>query len=120
MPFSPLAQAPKGLVCAGRWWAEDACGPFPSSVYAGSMRVLHAWAESEEDRTSVPPITRPFPNRWTTQALSSLLQPPCQTKWKDKLFVFNKSTTSYTVHLLAAGKLAGHYVNLVDTDIPMG
>ena len=57
-----IAQAPKGIVCAGRWQAEDAGGPFPSSVMQALRGVLQDWAELDEDWTSVPPITRPVPN----------------------------------------------------------
>ena len=81
--------------------------------------VLHHWIDLEEDWASVPPITRPVPNRRATQRDLSL-QPPCQLKRKDKLFVFNNRIRIATVHLLDTRKLASHRVNLVDTVVPMG
>ena len=61
MPFSRWHRPPGGLYARAGSGAEDACGPFPSSVMQALRGVLHAWVELEEDWTSVPPITRPVP-----------------------------------------------------------
>ena len=81
--------------------------------------VLHEWADLEENWTSVPPITRPVPNRWATQR-DLLGQPPGQIESNDKLFIFSNYIHLAAVHVLGARKPFSHYVNLVDTGIPVG
>ena len=88
MPFSRWHRPPGGLYARAGSGAEDACGPFPSSVMQALRGVLHAWVELEEDWTSVPPITRPVPPDGLPQRHLSV-QPPCQLKKKDNLLVFN-------------------------------